>query len=145
MIVDSSALVAVIRAEPDAARYAAALVAANRPAMSAVNYVEAAVVVDSVRDPVASRRFDELVMVAGIDVVAVTAAQASIARQAYRDFGRGSGSPARLNFGDCFAYALAAQRREPLLFKGADFTHTDLVAADIPDQVVHRSEPTRLT
>ncbi|WP_322780200.1 type II toxin-antitoxin system VapC family toxin [Frankia sp. Cas4] len=99
MIVDSSALVAVVRVEPDAARYAAALVAANRPAISAV-----------------------------------TAAQASIARQAYRDFGRGSGSPARLNFGDCFAYALAAQRREPLLFKGADFTHTDLVAADIPDQ-----------
>ncbi len=134
MIVDSSALVAIVRAEPDAHRYAAALVAANRPAMSAVNYVEAAVVVDSARDPVASRRFDELIMVAGIDVVAVTAEHAALARQAYRDFGRGSGSPARLNFGDCFAYALAAQRREPLLFKGADFTHTDLLAAGPPDQ-----------
>ncbi len=132
MIVDSSALVAIVRAEPDADRYAAALASANRPAMSAVNYVEAAVVVDSARDPVASRRFDELVTVAGIDVVAVTAEHAAIARQAYRDFGRGSGSPARLNFGDCFAYALAAQRREPLLFKGTDFTHTDLAAADPP-------------
>jgi ribonuclease VapC len=134
VIVDSSALVAIVRAEPDAPRYAAALVSTNRAAMSAVNYVEAAVVVDSARDPVASRRFDELVKVAGIDVVEVTAEQAILARQAYRDFGRGSTSPARLNFGDCFAYALAAQRREPLLFKGADFIHTDLVAADLPDQ-----------
>jgi ribonuclease VapC len=134
VIVDSSALVAIIRAEPDAPRYAAALVSANRTAISAVNYVESAVVVDSARDPVASRRFDELVTVAGIDVVAVTAEHAVLARQAYRDFGRGSGNPARLNFGDCFAYALAVQRREPLLFKGADFPHTDVVAADLPDQ-----------
>jgi ribonuclease VapC len=134
MIVDSSALVAIIRGEPDAPRYAAALAAALSPAMSAVNYVEAAVVVDSVRDPVASRRFDELVRVADIDVVAVTAEHADLARQAYRDFGRGSGNPARLNFGDCFAYALAAARREPLLFKGPDFIHTDLMAADLPDE-----------
>ncbi len=134
MIVDSSALVAIIRAEPEAPRYAAALANAASPAMSAVNYVEAAVVVDSVRDPVASRRFDELVRVADIEVVAVTAEHAALARQAYRDFGRGSGSPARLNFGDCFAYALAAARREPLLFKGLDFIHTDLVAADLPNR-----------
>ncbi|KJE22333.1 hypothetical protein FF36_03402 [Frankia torreyi] len=134
MIVDSSALVAIIRAEPEAPRYAAALANAASPAMSAVNYVEAAVVVDSVRDPVASRRFDELVRVADIEVVAVTAEHAALARQAYRDFGRGSGSPARLNFGDCFAYALTAARREPLLFKGLDFIHTDLVAADLPNR-----------
>ncbi len=133
MIVDSSALVAIIRAEPDAAAYAAALVSADT-AMSAVNYVEAAVVVDSARDPVASRRFDELVRVADIEVVAVTAEHATLARQAYRDFGKGSESPARLNFGDCFAYALAAERRKPLLFKGDDFIHTDLVAAGLPDQ-----------
>jgi ribonuclease VapC len=134
MIVDSSALVAIVRAEPDASRYAAALAFAVRPAMSAVNYVETAVVVDSSRDPVASRRFDELVRVAGIEVVAVTVEQAILARQAYRDFGRGSGSPARLNFGDCFAYALAEQRGEPLLFKGDDFVHTDLIAADLPEE-----------
>jgi ribonuclease VapC len=133
VIVDSSALVAIIRAEPDAPRYAAALASAARPAMSAVNFVAAAVVVDSARDPVASRRFDELVKVADIDVVAVTAEHAMLARQAYRDFGRGSGSPAGLNFGDCFAYALATARREPLLFKGADFIHTDVAAADLPD------------
>lgn len=134
MIVDSSALVAIVRDEPDAPRYAAALVTARRKAISAVNYVEAAVVVDSARDPVASRRFDELITVAGIDVVAITEEHAVLARQAYRDFGRGSGSPARLNFGDCFAYALAAHSREPLLFKGEDFTHTDLVAVDLPGE-----------
>jgi ribonuclease VapC len=134
VIVDSSALVAIVRAEPDASRYAAALVSSVHTAMSAVNYVEAAVVVDSARDPVASRRFDELLRAAEIDVVAVTAEHATLARQAYRDFGRGSGSPARLNLGDCFAYALAAQRREPLLFKGEDFVHTDLVAADLPGE-----------
>ena len=132
MIVDSSALVAIARAEPDAARFAAALVAARTPAMSAVNYVEAAVVIDSARDPVASRRFDELIRAADIDVVPVTVEQAMLARRAYQDFGRGSGSPARLNFGDCFAYALASVRREPLLYKGDDFTHTDLAAADLP-------------
>ena len=59
----------------------------------------------------------------------VTEAQARIAREAYRDFGRGSGHPARLNFGDCFAYALAKAMNEPLLFKGDDFTHTDLTPA----------------
>ncbi|WP_322748244.1 MULTISPECIES: type II toxin-antitoxin system VapC family toxin [unclassified Frankia] len=101
-------------------------------AISAINYVEAPVV-DSARDPVASRRFDELITVAGIDVVAVTAEHTNLARHAYRDFGRGGGSPAQLNFGNRLAYTLAAQRRESLLFKGADFTHTDLVPADLPD------------
>jgi len=132
VIVDSSAVIAILRKEPDAARYAEALAAAHHPAMSAVNFVEAAVVVDAARDPVASRRFDELLRASRIDVVPVTAEQATLARRAYQDFGRGSGSPARLNFGDCFAYALAAVRREPLLFKGDDFTHTDLIPASPP-------------
>lgn len=129
MIVDSSALVAILRNEDDAARFANALANAGTAAMSAVNWVEAAVVVDSARDPVASRRFDELINASEIEVVPVTAAQAALARQAYRDFGRGSGSPAQLNFGDCFAYALATEAREPLLFKGDDFGHTDITAA----------------
>lgn len=102
--------------------------------MAAAGYVESAVVVDSRRDPVASRRFDELMRRTGIETVAVTPEQATIARQAYRDFGRGSGSPARLNFGDCFAYALASVTGQPLLYKGDDFSHTDLVAAlPLPD------------
>ena len=97
--------------------------------MSAVNYVEAAIVVDATRDPVARRRFDELVQVMRLEVVPVTVAQALVARSAYRDFGKGSGHSARLNFGDCFAYGLARLRGLPLLFKGDDFTRTDVAVA----------------
>ena len=132
MIVDSSALMAVVRDEPDAPAYAAALASGEPLAMSAVSWTETAVVVDAARDPAASRRFDQLVELAGITVVAVTPAQATLARQACRDFGRGSGSRARLDFGDCFSYALASETRQALLFKGDDFVHTDLDAVDLP-------------
>jgi len=107
------------------------LASADPLLMSAVSWTEAAVVVDGARDPAASRRFDRLVDLAGITVVPVNPAQASLARQAYRDFGRGSGSRARLNVGDCFAYVLASESGEPLLFKGEDFTHTDLEAVPL--------------
>ena len=80
------------------------------------------------RDPIVSRRFDDLVREARLLIEPVTEAQARTAREAYRDFGKGSEHPARLNFGDCFAYALAKATGEPLLFKGDDFTHTDLAA-----------------
>lgn len=129
MIIDTSAVIAILRAEPEAATYAAALEDAVDRRMSAATYVEAAAVIDSGRDPVASRRFDELMAVAEITVIPVTVGQARIAREAYRDFGRGSGHPAKLNFGDCFAYALAKEYGEPLLFKGDDFTRTDVVSA----------------
>ena len=86
----------------------------------------AAVVIDGSQNPVASRRFDDLFREARIVVEPVTEAQARIAREAYRDFGKGSGHPAGLNFGDCSAYALAKATGEPILFKGDDFTHTDL-------------------
>ena len=129
MIIDSSALVAVLRAEGDAAIYAVAIEAAQEPRISAVNYVEAAVVIDGRRDPVASRRFDDAVREAGIIIEPLDEEQARTAREAYRDFGRGSGHPARLNFGDCFAYALARCRGEPLLFKGGDFAQTDIASA----------------
>jgi ribonuclease VapC len=97
--------------------------------MSAVNFVETAIVIDGRCDPVASRRFDDLIREAVIAIESVDEAQARLAREAYRDFGRGSGHPARLNFGDCFAYALARSRGEPLLFKGDDFVHTDITSA----------------
>lgn len=132
MIVDSSALIAVLRAEPDAARYAEALAHADVALLSAANFLETAIVVDSARNPVASRRVDELLSVAGIDVVDVTLEQARIAREAYRDFGRGSGHPAGLNFGDCFAYALAKARQDRLLYKDNDFVHTDVIPAITP-------------
>ena len=130
MIIDSSAFVAVVRAEPDADRFFRALsYRRESKRMSAANYLEAAIVIDGARSPIASRRFDETVTAAEIIVEPVTREQADIARAAYRDFGRGSGHPAQLNFGDCLAYALAKSMRQPLLFKGEDFSHTDVAIA----------------
>jgi len=129
MIVDSSALIAILRDEPDAMTCTEAIANAEVRRISAVNYVETAAVIDGSRDPVASRRLDDLLQEARFVIEPVTEAQAHIARDAYRDFGRGSGHPARLNFGDCFAYALARAIGEPLLFKGDDFAHTDIESA----------------
>ena len=129
MIIDTSAVIAILRAEPDAADFAEAIEAATSRRMSAANFLEAAVVIDSAREPVVSRRFDELCAAAEIQIEPVTEVQARTAREAYRDFGKDSGHPAALNFGDCFAYALAKDVSEPLLFKGNDFIHTDLASA----------------
>jgi ribonuclease VapC len=128
MIIDSSALIAILRDEPDALAYARAIAAATERRLSAVNFVESAAVVDASRDPIASRRFDDFMKEAGITIEPVTENQARIAREAYRDFGKGSGHPAKLNFGDCFAYALAKSLREPLLYKGKDFSRTDIAS-----------------
>jgi ribonuclease VapC len=125
VILDSSAVVAILRAEPDAVAMAGAIDHAEACGISAVNYVEAAIVIDSSRDPIASRRFDDFFRESGIAIEAVTLRQAQIAREAYRDFGKGR-HHAGLNFGDCFAYALAKEKGEPLLFKGNDFRHTDI-------------------
>ena len=129
MIVDTSALVAILRDEPDAERFAAAIEAAGVSRISALTYVELGAVIDRARDAVASRRVDELIDVAGIAIEPVTAEQARVAREAYRDFGKGSGHRARLNLGDCFSYALAKTLGEPLLFKGSDFAETDVRSA----------------
>ncbi len=134
MIVDTSALIAILRDEPEASAMAQAIEEATQRQISAANWLEAAAVIDGSRDPVASRQFDDLIRVARILVAPVTEQQALIARAAYRDFGKGSGHPAGLNFGDCFAYALAKYTGEPLLFKGRDFAHTDIVPAlRLPD------------
>jgi ribonuclease VapC len=129
MIVDTSAVIAILRAEPDSDRYIEALTSDPAPRMSAANYLEAAIVVDGNRDPVLSRRLDDLLAVAEVRIDDVTGEHARIARVAFRDFGKGSGHPAGLNFGDCFAYALSRTRREPLLYKGDDFGHTDVQSA----------------
>jgi len=97
--------------------------------MSAASYVELGAVIDRAGDAVASRRVDELLSTAGIAIEAVTDRHALIARQAFRDFGKGSGHPARLNFGDCFSYALAEATGESLLFVGNDFVHTGVASA----------------
>ncbi len=126
MIVDASAIVSVLRKEHDAERFLQAIFAADICRLSAATYLETAIVVDSLRDAVASRRLDEFIEEAEIIIEPVTVEQARIARAAYRDFGRGSGHRARLNFGDCFAYALAKTTGEGLLFKGTDFGATDV-------------------
>lgn len=129
MIADTSALIAILRDEPEAAAFAKAIANTTVRRISAVSFVETAAVIDASRDPIASRKLDDLLREAEFVIEPVTEAQARVARDAYRDFGRGSGHPARLNFGDCFAYALAKALNEPLLFKGDDFTHTDIGSA----------------
>ena len=126
MIVDSSAIIAILKGEPDGDHLLAAIATDPSARMAAPNYLEAAIVVDGLRDPVKSRQFDDLVGALGIEIVAATVEHAHVARAAYRDFGKGSGHPAGLNFGDCFAYALARLAGEPLMFNGDDFGHTDI-------------------
>jgi ribonuclease VapC len=131
MIVDTSALIAILRDESDAKVFAMAIADAGHRRLSAANYLETAMVIDGSRSPIASRRLDDLLREAEIVIEPVTEQQAQIAREAYRDFGRGSGHPAGLNFGDCFAYALAKTSREPLLFKGDDFVHTGIAGSTL--------------
>lgn len=127
MIVDSSALIAIIEDEPGAeALVRAALTSSCH--MSVANRLEVSIVADA-RSAAHGVRLDELVGELEITVEPVTEQQGEIARRAYQRFGRGSGSPARLNFGDCFAYALAVTTGEPLLFVGDDFGHTDVTPA----------------
>ena len=129
MIVDSSALVAILKREPEHVAFSALLETTPYVRLSAATYFETCIVIDSVRQPDMSRKLDDLIETSRIAIEPVTAEQAKIGRQAYRDYGRGSGHPANLNFGDCFTYALARDKREPLLYKGDDFVHTDLRSA----------------
>jgi ribonuclease VapC len=126
VIVDTSAIVAMLRAEPEAPAFARTIAAAPIARISAATYVELSSVIDGSRDPVLSGSLDPFLASARIQIEPLTAEQARIARTAYQRFGRGSGHSARLNMGDCFAYALARDLGEPLLFKGDDFKQTDI-------------------
>lgn len=128
MIVDTSAVLAILFGEPDAQRYEKAIAAAAGARIAAANFVEAAVVVDLQTSAAGSRHFDAFVRRSGLTIEPMTVEQAHLARQAYFDYGKGR-HPAGLNFGDCFAYALAKATGEPLLFKGSDFSKTDVTAA----------------
>ncbi len=134
MIVDTSALIAIVRQEADARLYELALESSPVNRISAATWLETAIVIDRLGDPLLSRRLDELLATAALVVEPVTAAQARLAREAFRDFGRGSGHAASLNFGDCFAYALCRETGEPLLFKGDDFGHTDVPYVGQPSE-----------
>jgi len=129
MIVDASAIVAILKREPEGAAFSTLLEKEEDVKISAATYFEAAIVVDGLRQPDISRALDDLIERSQIEIVPLTPEQAQIARQAYRDYGRGSGHRANLNFCDCFSYALARSKREPILFKGDDFVHTDLRSA----------------
>ena len=126
MIVDTSVLVAMIRDEVEAQLYSEIIRGADVVRVSAASYVELAVVIDGLGDPIASGALDAVLAVFRIQIEPLTASQARIARTAYQHFGKGSGHAARLNLGDCFAYALARDLGEPLLFKGHDFALTDI-------------------
>lgn len=128
MIVDTSAIIAILRNEPDAIALSEALENSAICRASAVTYLEAGIITDRNEDPVLSRKLDEMIRDVRMKVEPVTFQQAQIARQAYRDFGKGR-HKAALNLGDCFAYALAKELDEPLLFKGEDFKHTDIEIA----------------
>ena len=125
--VDTSALVAVLRAEDDAPQIVQALGRSPRHLISAGSYLEACLV--TARKGSEAVRLKALLDTAAIDVVSVSPEDAEIAAGAFLRYGRGSGHPAQLNFGDCFAYALAKTRNLPLLFKGDDFIHTDIEPA----------------
>lgn len=129
MIVDTSALVAIITEEVDAAKFAKAMAEATDLRISAATYVEASIVLDRRDNPAVGSVLDDTILDMDIEIEPVTLEQARIARQAYRDYGKGSGHPANLNFGDCFSYALARVRRESILYKGTDFVQTDLRSA----------------
>ena len=126
MILDSSALVAILTLEPEGERLLRAA-AAGRCRLSAATAVEVGIVADA-RSARHGERLDELLRLLEVEVEPVTARQAEVARLAYRLFGRGSGSKAALNVGDCFSYALSVTAGEPLLYVGADFAETDVAA-----------------
>ena len=130
VIVDSSAILSILFAEPDSDQILVAI-NDNECSISAGNYLETAIVVDSTKDPVITRKFDALIKASGIEILSVDPKQVEVARAAYRDYGKGTGHRAKLNFGDVFAYALAATTRRKLLCKGDDFRHTDIAILDI--------------
>ena len=131
MIIDTSALLAILYQEEDAVYFAEAIAVAPLCRMSAANFLEAAINIDVHGDAEASRQLDTFIRRAGIEIRSVTLEQVQIARQAYLDFGKGR-HPAGLNFGDCFAYALVRETGEPLLFKGNDFGKTDIPGYESP-------------
>lgn len=128
MILDSSALVAILAGEDDADQYVSAIAKAPVRRISASTFVETSIVLEAQHGADVVRQFDALLRRADVRIEPVTEEHAFLARQAYVDYGKGR-HPAGLHFGDCFSYALAKQTGEPLLYKGDDFRKTDLLSA----------------
>lgn len=127
MVIDTSALVAILQDEPERRAFNEAIAAAAERLLSVANYVEVSIVIEARYGAEGLRSLDVFLERAGVDLVPVDRAQADAARYAYSRFGE-SRHAAGLNFGDCFAYALASTNQQPLLFKGTNFSHTDLAA-----------------
>ncbi len=125
MVIDTSALVAIFLAEPERRRFLDLVIEAPTRLISAANLLETGIVLEAKRGEGAGREFDLFVVRANLEVVSVDGEQVEIARAAWRKYGKGR-HPAGLNFGDCFAYALAKFLGEPLLAKGTDFAQTDV-------------------
>ena len=125
MVIDTSALLAILQDEPERRAFNEAIEAAASRVMSVVSFVEASIVIESRYGAEGLRELDRFIDRAGIELVRVDPEQGKLARDAFSRFGKGR-HPAALNFGDCFAYALARSLAEPLLFKGDDFSRTDL-------------------
>ena len=128
MILDTSALFAILGDEPERRSFNEAIEAAENRRMSVATYVETSIVLEARYGAEGSRELDLFLERAAIELVPVDLEQARLARRAWNRFGEGR-DPAALNFGDCFSYALAAALGEPLLFKGDDFAQTDIVPA----------------
>jgi len=125
MVMDTSALMALLLGEPEAETFASAIASDSRRLLSAVSALEASIVIEARKGPDGSRELDLLLSRIGAVVVPFNQAQLQIARDAWRRFGKGN-HPAGLNFGDCCSYALSKASHEPLLFKGKDFSQTDV-------------------
>jgi len=125
MVIDTSALVAVFLEEPERQRFLDAIFEAESRRISAANVLETGIVLEAKRGEAAGRELDLFLHRTAVEVVPVDAEQVEVARLAWRKYGKGR-HPAALNFGDCFAYALAKTLGEPLLAKGNDFAQTDL-------------------
>jgi ribonuclease VapC len=129
MVIDTSALVAIMQQESDADGFLRRLAAAGSRRVSAATLLETAIVLEARSDEKAGDELDLFLARAKVEIEPVTEEQVQVARKAWRRYGKGSGHAARLNFGDCFSYALAHSLGEELLYKGADFAHTDVARA----------------
>ena len=131
MVIDTSALIAILTAEPEAEQLAEAIEAEATRLVSAASVLETAIAIEARYGTAGGQKLDELINTVQISIEPVTAVQITVARQAYRTYGKGR-HPAKLNFGDCFAYALAKVTGESLLFKGEDFNQSDLNLVQLP-------------
>ena len=127
MVIDTSAVIAILFGEGDAERYSTAIDIDPTRLMSAASVLEACLVVERELGEEGNRELDILLLKIGIETIAFNEAQLQVARHAFREYGKGR-HPAGLNFGDCFSYALSRTSGEPLLFKGDDFSKTDVIA-----------------